>query len=71
VIQANVPGSPRWITFRRATSGRGGVFHSSYRFRETTRRTRYRFRALVPEQVGYPWQEGASDPVSVLVRGGK
>lgn len=69
VIQANAPGSPRWITFRRATSNGEGAFRSSYRFSSTTRRTRYRFRALVPEQAGYPWLEGNSKPVSVLVRG--
>jgi hypothetical protein len=69
VIQANAPGSPRWITFRRATTKGGGSFHSSYRFSSTTRRTRYRFRALVPEQAGYPWVEGHSKPVPVLVRG--
>jgi hypothetical protein len=67
VLQANAPGSKRWITFKRATSNGAGAFHSSYRFSSTTRRTRYRFRALVPRQAGYPWIEGHSKPASVTV----
>jgi hypothetical protein len=67
VMQANAPGSRRWITFRRATSNAKGAFRSDYRFTSTTRRTRYRFRALVPSQAGYPWVQGHSKPVSVLV----
>jgi hypothetical protein len=69
VLQANAPGSRRWITFRKATTDTNGAFRSSYRFTSTTRPTRYRFRALVPSQAGYPWVEGESDPVSVLVTG--
>ncbi|HWW66506.1 MAG TPA: hypothetical protein VNY83_00850 [Solirubrobacterales bacterium] len=69
VLQANVPGSKRWITFRKATTGAQGDFHSGYRFTSTTRTTTYRFRAVVPAQAGYPWVEGASSPAKVLVRG--
>lgn len=68
VLQANVPGSKRWITFRRATSGAGGHFQTGYRFNSTTQTTTYRFRAVVPQQAGYPWVEGASKPVKVLVK---
>jgi hypothetical protein len=68
IVQANVVGSKRWITFRKATTGQRGKFHAGYRFRSTTRTTRYRFRALVPTQADYPWVEGASRPVSVVVR---
>jgi hypothetical protein len=67
VLQASVLGSKRWITFRKATSGREGRFKARYRFTSTTRRTTYRFRALVPQQAGYPWEQGASKPVSVTV----
>jgi hypothetical protein len=69
VVQANPPRSKRWITFRRATTGSGGGFRASYRFTSTTRPTRYRFRAVVPAQSGYPWLEGHSKAVAVLVRG--
>lgn len=68
ILQANVAGSKRWITFRRASTDPHGAFHASYRFTSTTRRTRYRFRAVVPRQAGYPWVEGHSRPVSVVVR---
>ena len=67
VLQANPPGSKRWITFKRATTDSKGAFRSSYRFSSTTRKTRYRFRAVVPRQAGYPWIEGHSKPASVTV----
>jgi hypothetical protein len=69
VLQANVVGSKRWITFRRATSGAHGDFQTGYRFNSTTRKTKYRFRAIMPRQDGYPWVEGHSMPVEVLVHG--
>jgi hypothetical protein len=68
VLQANVPGSKRWITFRKATTGPKGGFRSGYRFTSTTQTTIYRFRALVPVQAGYPWVQGHSKPVRVRVR---
>lgn len=69
ILQAGVVGSKRWITFRRATTSRHGDFQSGYRFSSTTRRTEYRFRAVVPRQDHYPFVEGHSKPVKVLVRG--
>lgn len=69
ILQANVVGSKRWITFRRATSNGHGEFGSGYRFTSTTRKTSYRFRAVVPKQDHYPFVEGHSKPVKVLVRG--
>lgn len=68
VLQANVVGSKRWITFRRATTDDHGDFAAGYRFHSTTRRTRYRFRAVVPVQDDYPYLEGHSKPVTVVVR---
>lgn len=68
VLQANPKGSKRWITFRRATTNARGVFRGKHRFVSTTRTTVYRFRAIVPDQVGYPWLEGVSRPVKVKVR---
>jgi hypothetical protein len=69
VLQAGTVGSKRWITFRRATADEHGVFQAGYRFNSTTQRTRYHFRAVVPRQAGYPWVEGHSKPVEVLVSG--
>lgn len=67
VLQANVVGSRRWITFRRATTDAHGHFQAGYRFHSTTRKTTYRFRAIVPRQDHYPYEEGHSEPVPVLV----
>jgi hypothetical protein len=67
VLQASVLGSKRWITFRKATTGRNGGFRASYHFISTTRRTVYRFRAVVPSQAGYPWLAGHGSPVRVVV----
>jgi hypothetical protein len=67
VLQANVVGSSRWVTFRRATTDREGLFSAAYRFNSTTRTTGYRFRAVVPSQDGYPWVQGHSKPVRVRV----
>jgi hypothetical protein len=67
ILQANVLGSKRWITFRRATSGAKGRFRATYQFTSTTQRTVYRFRAEVPVQAGYPWLAGSDRPVRVVV----
>jgi hypothetical protein len=69
ILQANVSGARRWITFRKATSNRHGIFRAAYHFSATTRTTAYRFRAVVPRQAGYPWAQGHSKPVEVLVKG--
>jgi hypothetical protein len=68
ILQANVVGSKRWITFQRSSSDAHGHFASGYRFHATTHKTDYRFRAVVPRQDHYPYVEGHSKPVSVLVR---
>lgn len=68
VLQAGTVGSRRWITFRKAITNKNGVFRAGYHFIHTTSRTRYRFRAVVPRQAGYPWEAGQSKPVRVTVR---
>jgi hypothetical protein len=69
VLQASALHSPRWFTFRRATTNHDGVFHSRYRFDATNTTTIYRIRAVVPRQHGYPWEVGHSKPALVEVRG--
>ncbi len=68
ILQANIKGSKRWITFRKATTGERGGFKAAYHFTSTTRPTTYRFRAVVPQQAGYPWMQGHSKPAPVRVR---
>ena len=67
VLQANIKGAKRWITFRKATTGERGGFKAGYHFTSTTRPTTYRFRAVVPQQAGYPWMQGHSKPTPVRV----
>jgi hypothetical protein len=58
VLQARV--GRRWQAFKTARSGPEGRFFARYRFRDTTERRLYRFRAVVREQAGYPYLKGAS-----------
>lgn len=68
-LQAYVPGRRRWITFAAPRSGRNGAWSHRYRFEATSGLVRYRFRAVVPREVGYPFEPGHSGMVAVLVRG--
>ena len=68
VLQAGTVGSRRWITFRKATTKARGLFGAAYHFTQTSRKTRYRFRAVVARQDGYPWVAGQSEPARVLVK---
>jgi hypothetical protein len=67
VLQANSGG--RWQAFRSARTGPDGRFSAVYRFRETTGRRLYRFRAVVREQAGYPYLKGASRIRRLVVSG--
>ena len=67
ILQARV--GARWQAFKSARSGPEGRFTARYRFRETTGRRLYRFRAVVREQAGYPYLKGASPVRRVLVSG--
>jgi hypothetical protein len=50
----------RWIDLRSGLTGADGIYRASYRFRATTGRRIYRFRAVVPKQRGYPYEAGTS-----------
>lgn len=67
ILQARVGG--RWQEFKSARTGPEGRFRARYRFRATTERRLYRFRAVVREQAGYPYLKGASPVRRVLVAG--
>jgi hypothetical protein len=66
VLQGEQPGFP-WLTFRTARISKGGRFSAVYRFR-TSRRTTFRFRATVREQLGYPYATGRSPELRVRLR---
>jgi hypothetical protein len=62
---------PKWQTFgsarARPTRRGNGRFRFTYRFRNTTATTAYRFRALITAQPAYPYAKGASKAVKVTV----
>jgi hypothetical protein len=66
-LQARV--GRKWRTFKALTTGREGSFRGKYRFTQTRGRVLYVFRALVKKQSPYPYSQGASKKVKVLVRG--
>jgi hypothetical protein len=59
----------RWLDVRSGLAGAGGIYRAEYRFRSTTARRRYAFRALVPKQRGYPYEAGTSRTEHVTVLG--
>ncbi len=69
VLQASSLHGNRWLTFRRATTGPKGGFHSAYRFGDAPSTITYRMRAAVPRQAGYPYEPGHSTPARIKVLG--
>jgi hypothetical protein len=67
VLQARI--GKRWQAFKTARTGPDGRFRARYRFRSTTSRRLYRFRALVREQAGYPYARGTSPTRRIVVTG--
>jgi hypothetical protein len=59
----------RWVDVRSGVAGAHGVYRAIYRFRSTTGRRRYGFRALVPKQHGYPYEAGTSKVRRAIVVG--
>lgn len=65
-VQARI-GRRRWQVFRTARSDESCAIAARYRLRATEGARRYRFRALVPQQGGYPYERGYSATVRVKV----
>jgi len=65
VLQARV--GKGWTAFRRYRTRSGGRFNLAYRFRHTFRKTRYVMRAQVRQTVGYPYLQGNSSPLKLMV----
>lgn len=59
----------RWRTFSTVRANPNGRWHFPYRFGGTVGRVRYRFRARLPAEGGYPFIGGNSRVVKVVVRG--
>lgn len=68
LVQARVRGD--WRTVDSVEADAAGRVRWRYRFTNTTRTARYTFRLVLPRAKRLPWGRVASEPVSVLVRGG-
>lgn len=66
-VQARL-GRRRWQVFRTDRADEGCRFAARYRLRDTRSARAYRFRALVPQQAGYPFERGNSATVRVRVK---
>jgi len=67
-LQFQVLGSP-WSEFRTVQTDAYGRFSYPYAFSDDdSRGIRFQFRAVVPEQTGWPYESGASRPVAVTGR---
>jgi hypothetical protein len=69
-LQARVS-RKRWQVFRTARARANCGFRARYRLRRTAEDTRYRFRAYVPPQAGYPYLPGYSRENGMRVAGGR
>jgi len=69
LIELQVRLSGQWQTFRTTRTGAGGRWKVAYRFRRTCGLARYRFRARLPKEQGYPYETGATRTLKVSVRG--
>ena len=67
-VQARI-GRRRWQVFRTGRADADCRFAARYKLRATRDARNYRFRALVPQQQGYPYEPGHSRPVKVEVDG--
>jgi hypothetical protein len=64
-LQFRLPGLP-WSEFRSVRTGPNGRFRYAYRFSDDdSRGIRFRFRAFVPAQGGWPYEAGSSRPLVV------
>jgi hypothetical protein len=65
-VQARI-GKRRWQVFRTDRSDGACAFAARYKLRATRDARRYRFRALVPAQAGYPYEPGYSPVATVAI----
>jgi hypothetical protein len=69
LIEMQVVLSGRWQTFKTVRSRPDGAWVARYRFRRSCGSLRYRFRARLPTEAGYPFETGHTRHVEVVVRG--
>jgi hypothetical protein len=69
LVELQVVLSGRWQTFRTVRTDGAGTWRVRYRFRRSCGSLRYRFRARLPAESGYPFESGHTRAVEVVVRG--
>lgn len=69
LIELQVRLSDEWSTFRTIRSKADGRWRIPYRFERTCGVQRFRFRARLPGEAGYPLESGRSPVLAVRVRG--
>jgi len=69
LVELQVRLSDRWQTFRTSRTDAAGRWTVRYRFKRTRGVQRFRFRARLPHEAGYPFATGGSKPVTVRVKG--
>ncbi len=67
VLALQVKRGDGWLAFRRYRTRRGGCATIVYRFTRTDRPTLYIMRAQVREQLAYPYLQGTSRPLRLVV----
>jgi len=70
VVVLQVKRGKGWLAFRRYRTREGGKVTVGYRFTRTEAPTRYVMRAQVRSQAGYPYLQGNSDQLALIVRPG-
>jgi hypothetical protein len=69
LVEIQVFARGHWRTFVTTRTNPGGVWRQEYRFDGTRGKVRYRLRARIPKEAGYPYGTGHSARISVVVRG--
>ena len=69
LIEVQFHARRKWRTFATTRTDRTGRWAYRYHFTGTHGTIRYRFRARIPRETGYPYVTGRSHRVRVTVRG--
>jgi hypothetical protein len=69
LVEVQVDRGTHWQNFGTTRANDKGSYSFAYQFTNTTGTQRYRLRARVPAQSGYPYATGSSRPVMVTVSG--
>jgi hypothetical protein len=69
LVELQVRSRGQWRTFAQPRAAKDGRWEYQYRFETVAGHARYRFRARVRRQAGFPFETGSSRTFAVTVRG--